>query len=79
MERPGTEERYAKERDLVAELVEAVAAGAPQTLDPVHAAWFEAAGDDAARLRVVIDRVAALTDTSAMALHHRLCGSGPPA
>jgi dGTPase len=79
MERPGTEGRYARERGLVAELVDAVAAGAPHTLDPVHAAWFEAATDDAARLRVVIDRVAALTDTSALALHRHLCGSEAPA
>lgn len=79
MERPGTEARYARERELVAELVEAVGAGAPGTLDPVHGAWFEQAADDAARLRVVIDRVAALTDTSAQALHRDLCGAELPA
>jgi dGTPase len=38
-------------------------------------AW-EAASDDAARLRVVIDQVARLTDLSAVRWHRRLVGSG---
>jgi len=33
---------------------------------------FDAATDDAARLRVVVDQVASLTDTSALAWHQRL-------
>jgi dGTPase len=41
------------------------------------------AGNDAARLRVVIDQVASLTDVSAAALHARLVHpprhGGPPA
>jgi dGTPase len=31
------------------------------------------AADDAARLRVVVDQVASLTDASALAWHERLC------
>lgn len=76
MERPGTEDRYAREQELVAELVDLMAAGAPGTLDTVHAAWFAEAADDRAALRVVIDQVAALTDTSALAAHDRLARSG---
>ena len=53
-------------------LVEAVQSGAPATLDPVFREDFAEAGDDAHRLRVVLDQVASLTDTSARAWHGRL-------
>ena len=46
--------------------------GAPATIDPVLLPEFEAAADDAARLRVVVDQVASLTDPAATALHRRL-------
>ena len=52
-------------RELVAALVER----APDALDPVFAPLWRAAGDDAARLRVVIDQVASLTDPAALAWH----------
>jgi dGTPase len=72
MRRPGTPERQAAQRRLVIELVEAILDGAPATLDRgLRPAWREAAGD-ADRLRVVIDQVAQLTDTSAMTRHARL-------
>jgi dGTPase len=38
---------------------------------------FESAGSAAARLRVVVDQVASLTDTSALAWHARLCQKRP--
>jgi dGTPase len=34
---------------------------------------FAATGSDRERLRVVVDQIASLTDTSAIAWHHRLC------
>jgi dGTPase len=34
---------------------------------------FIEAGSDRARLRAVIDQIASLTDTSAIAWHERLC------
>jgi len=72
MRRAGAVERQAAQRALLAELVAAVRDGAPATLDtPAAAAWREAA-DDTARLRVVIDQVAQLTDSSAEAWHARL-------
>jgi dGTPase len=76
MARPAAVERQAMQRRLITELVDAVYEGAPGTLDRgLTAAWHEAAGD-ADRLRVCIDQVAQLTDTSAVAWHARLCPAG---
>jgi dGTPase len=72
MERAGAQQAYARQRDLVRELAAAVLVGAPATLGPEHAPDFLAAADDPARLRVVVDSVAALTDASAVAAHRRL-------
>ncbi|WP_028647258.1 deoxyguanosinetriphosphate triphosphohydrolase [Nocardiopsis sp. CNT312] len=63
-----------EERRMVTELVAALRAGAPDGLDPQFRAPYERARDDAAALRVVVDQVASLTDTSATALHRRLVG-----
>jgi dGTPase len=72
MRRAGAAERQADQRRLLTELVTAVRDGAPATLDaPAAAAWHEAAGE-AAQLRVIIDQVAQLTDSSAYAWHARL-------
>ncbi|NMH99922.1 deoxyguanosinetriphosphate triphosphohydrolase [Pseudonocardia acidicola] len=62
----------ARQRELLAELAAALLAGAPNTLDPVRAEDWAAAPDDAARLRVVIDQIAMLTDQQAVAWHRRL-------
>jgi dGTPase len=62
----------ARQRELVEELVALVAAGGPDTLDAAGARAWEEAKDDAARLRLAIDRVAGLTDRSAVVLHRRL-------
>ena len=64
----------ARQRELLAELATALLAGAPRTLDPVLAADWTAAPDDAARLRVVLDQVAVLTDQQAVARHAALAG-----
>lgn len=45
----------------------------PERLDATFAADHAAAPDDAARLRVVVDQVASLTDSSAVTWHRRLC------
>ncbi len=72
MRRPGSEQRYAQEITILTELVAALADRAPDGLDAVFAPMWRAAPDDAARLRVVIDQVASLTDLSATAWHQRL-------
>ncbi|MDT7568668.1 MAG: dGTPase [Pseudonocardiales bacterium] len=62
----------AEQRGLLAELVDAIAAGAPDTLSGgLREAWRDAP-DDVAHWRVVIDQVAALTDQQAYAWHARL-------
>jgi dGTPase len=73
MGREGAARAQELERELLTELVHAVERGAPGTLDPLLRASWDAAGSDAERRRVVIDQVASLTDTSAIAWHHRLC------
>jgi dGTPase len=73
MSRAGAAESQARERELIMELAAAVRIGAPGTLDPALRPAFAAASTDAARLRVVVDQVASLTDTSAVAWHARLC------
>ena len=59
----------ARQRELLAELGTALLAGAPAALDPVLAEDWTAAPDDAARLRVVVDQVALLTDQQAVTRH----------
>jgi dGTPase len=59
----------ARQRELLAELGTALLAGAPESLDPVLAPSFAAAPDEAARLRVVVDQVAMLTDQQAVTRH----------
>jgi dGTPase len=76
MTRAGVVAAQARERELLAELAFAVERAAPRTLDPLLRPAWDAAGTDAARRRVVIDQVASLTDTSAIAWHHRLCVPG---
>ncbi len=72
MRRPGAGDRYARQRDVLTGLVAALLDRAPDALDPVFAPLWRDAADDAARLRVVIDQVASLTDPAALAWHARL-------
>jgi dGTPase len=72
MLRKGAPERYAQQREIVTELTHLLMLGAPSTLEPMFTEWFEQAPDDAGRLRAVIDQVASLTDTAALALFARL-------
>ena len=63
---------YAHQQQIVAELVDALLVAGGEVMQPPYAADLaEAAGDDEA-LRVVVDQVAALTDTSAVVWHRSL-------
>lgn len=70
-----TDDRIAlmsRQRELLAELVAELVGRGPDALDRQFADDWAAAGDDAGRLRVVIDQVASLTDVTALAWHERL-------
>lgn len=67
---------YQRQREILADLVHVLSDRAPIALEPPFAADWRAAADDTARLRVVIDQVASLTDVSAAVWHARL--SPPP-
>jgi dGTPase len=75
MSRSGAAAAQARERELIAELAERLAAAAPSALDPVFRPAYESAAGDRGRLRVIVDQVASLTDTSAVAWHQRLQGA----
>ncbi len=72
MSQPRAVAEQARERDVITELALAIERGAPATLDPVFQPAWDGAADDAERHRVVIDQLASLTDTSALAWHARL-------
>ena len=70
-----SQDRYAKQQVIISELVEMLRARAPQELDSFFLKSWNEAGDEKARMRVIIDQVAALTDPGAYALHARLLAS----
>ena len=65
---------HQEQRDVIHELVGALAARGPEGLEPAFRDDWLAAAGDADRLRVVIDQVASLTDASALAWHRRPAG-----
>ncbi|WAH99475.1 deoxyguanosinetriphosphate triphosphohydrolase [Arthrobacter sp. MMS18-M83] len=68
---------YERQREVLHALVGVLNASGDRHLEPMFAADWRDAPDDAARLRVVIDQVASLTDASALAMYERLVGSLP--
>ncbi|HVW81331.1 MAG TPA: deoxyguanosinetriphosphate triphosphohydrolase [Mycobacteriales bacterium] len=74
MNRPEVIAMQSRQREQLTELLQLIAVGAPGTLEPWLHHAFETAADDAERMRVVVDQVASLTDTSAVAWHQRLSG-----
>ena len=70
-----SQDRYAKQQVIISELVEMLRARAPQELDSFFLKSWNQASDEMARMRVIIDQVAALTDPGAYALHAALLAS----
>ena len=66
-----SQDRYAKQQVIISELVEMLLDN-PSELDSFFQKPWAEAGDMNAKMRVIIDQVAALTDPGAYALHARL-------
>ena len=74
MQREESRQMQARDRERLVELAAALLKSAPDSLEPwLRSAWANAS-DDAARTRVVVDQVASLTDTSALAWWTRWAG-----
>jgi len=71
MNREGVTAIRARQRDVLLELIDQLTRIGGEALEPLFAAEWAIASDDDARLRVVIDQVASLTDTSALLWHER--------
>lgn len=72
MRRDGVERQLRLQRSTLTELVEMLFQGGEPTLSMVLRQAWRQAPDEAGRLRVVIDQVAQLTDSSALGWHRRL-------
>jgi dGTPase len=70
------EEWYERQREILIDLVAVLSERAPDHLDPMFVELWKAAETDAARLRVVIDQVASLTDPAAVDWHRTLLAAG---
>jgi dGTPase len=67
---------YIDQRRIVTELVKALSVHGAEALQPAFRGDWGVARDEAARLRVVIDQVASLTDVSVLRWHERYCEKG---
>lgn len=77
MSLPTRQPIYARQRELLTELLDAVWLSGSVHLEPGLGAGFESAADDDQRRRIVVDQVASLTDQSAISVHARLVGPAP--
>ncbi|MDR2372551.1 MAG: deoxyguanosinetriphosphate triphosphohydrolase [Bifidobacteriaceae bacterium] len=67
---------YLRQRAILKELFGYLMDAAPGSLQPEFRADFLEAGDEAARVRVVVDQLASLTDSSAQIEHSRFAAGG---
>jgi dGTPase len=74
MNRVGVVAIRARQREILLELVDRLAEVGADALEPAFRFLWLRAADDAARLRVIVDQVASLTDTSAIVWHRRIVG-----
>ena len=72
MNRPGADAEYARQRELIAELVHGLTLDEGRSLEPWLKPTYDAATSDAQRFRVIIDQVASLTDVSVVDWHRRI-------
>ena len=69
-----SQERYAKQQEVIIDLVEAVRESAPETLESFFLQEWQRASTEEEKMRVVIDQVSSLTDVGAYALHQQMLG-----
>ena len=74
MHRPEAAMVYRGQHEVISGLAAALVQRDGSDLDPWLRGFWEDAGSDAARLRVVVDQIASLTDVSVVRWHERLCG-----
>jgi dGTPase len=67
---------YRTQRAQLTELAERLLATESAHLEPSFAGDWDAAADDSAKKRVIVDQVASLTDQSALSWHRRLVSPG---
>ncbi|MBN9609473.1 MAG: deoxyguanosinetriphosphate triphosphohydrolase [Actinobacteria bacterium 69-20] len=72
MNDPAHRARKMRQQQLLAELVAGIQDRGAAALDPTFVGFYQAAADDRARLRVVVDQVSLLTDAQAVARHRQL-------
>jgi dGTPase len=73
MQRAVAQRDHVDQRELLLELASSLQQAAPQALDGALRESYEHATGDSARLRVVVDQIASLTDSSVVRWHERLC------
>ncbi|MGB4323640.1 MAG: hypothetical protein WBJ33_00075, partial [Candidatus Nanopelagicales bacterium] len=73
MNRPGADAQYAHQRQIIAELVQALSTTDGSDIELWLRPAYESATTDEERFRVVIDQVASLTDVSIMTWHQKYC------
>ena len=74
MRRPESVAIYSRQREVIAELVEALVQDDGRLIEPWLRPAYLSASSEGDRLRVVVDQVASLTDVSIMAWHAQACG-----
>ena len=74
---PARRRRRQRQRDILAEVFDAVLRDAPATLPPAFAERWTTTEPDPERVRVVTDHLASLTEAQVISQYHRLCRGTP--